>query len=160
MAMRPQSFRNEAHFQSGHARLRSRRRARRAAHQRFDLALGFSDVNDARLLRATGGKLLWRAVRALTGVKRSCAFIEKSSGCVHTSVAIRNKKRPGSFGVTPLGALDAVAASPPHPPDCSVPSPRRGIGALLHPSTTLQADARALRNAKTQLAWPASQRCQ
>ena len=50
---------------------------------------------------------------------------------MHTSVAIRNKKRPGSFGVTPLGALDAVAASPPHPPDCSVPSPRRGIGALL-----------------------------
>ena len=62
---------------------------------------------------------------------------------MHASVAIRNKNRPGSFGVTPLGALDAVAASPPHPPDCSVPSPRRGIGALLHYVDDLQADARA-----------------
>jgi len=36
-------------------------------------------------------------------IKRSCAFIEKSSGCVHTSVAIRNKKATWQFGVTPLG---------------------------------------------------------
>jgi len=76
---------------------------------------------------------------------------------VHTSVAIRNKKRPGSFGVTPLGALDAVAASPPHPPDCSVPQARAAeLARCCNTVGDLQADARTLRNAMTQLACPAS----
>jgi hypothetical protein len=57
-------------------------------------------------------------------IKHSCAFIEKSSGSMHTSVAIRNKNATWQFGVTTLGAPDAVAASPPHPPDCSVPQAR------------------------------------
>ena len=76
---------------------------------------------------------------------------------MHTSVAIRNKKRPGSFGVTPLGALDAVAASPPHPPDCSVPQARAAeLARCCNTVDDLQADARTLRNAMTQLACPAS----
>jgi len=37
---RPSPFATKRTLQSRHARLRSRRRARRAAHQRFDLALG------------------------------------------------------------------------------------------------------------------------
>jgi len=139
--MRPQSFRDQAH---------SSVPARSLAEPTTCSARGASAIwPGAR-------KWLWRAVRALTGIKRCCAFIEKSSGCVHTSVAIHNKKRPGSlvipFLVSPLWArltrllrhphtLRTVQSPKPAPRNwrvVAIPSttyrPTRGLYAMQWPS--------------------------
>ena len=74
---------------------------------------------------------------------------------MNTSVAIATKDRPGSFGVTPLGAPDAVPASPPHPPDCSVPQARAAeLARCCITVDDLQADARTTRRCNEQLAYP------
>ena len=81
---------------------------------------------------------------------------------MHTSVAIHNKKRPGSlvipFLVSPLWARLTRLLRHPHTLR-TVQSPKpapRNWRVVAIPSTTLEADARTLRNAMTQLACPAS----
>ena len=111
---------------------------------RHDRPFCRSRVDRARALKSTSAVRGLVRVRPITAASSSnirhlhaLLCFHRKEFRVHTSVAFRNKRRLGSFGVTLWARADAIPASPPHPPDCSVPQVRAGIGALLHPCRRL-----------------------